>query len=626
MAVKYWAEIVRETPAAKNVCNEKVFYAVRVFKGSTTDPTEEYQLESFKIIELSGSDSRRAEVTTKNVKDLTEGAVIRTDDPFRKPSDIDYFRVSFTASKPGTYTPQFTIKVYEPVTFPEIATEKKLRASSEATDINNGVFKINIIVPRQDTTFNWGQVGYKPTKWQTVTIPSIVFTKAPTPPDRPGALAEATTVGGWTWDECTGKRWVAVFATYRYVLTKSPYTEQTTAASASSADVSGIYSKQIKYTVRALSAADIKAHPNDTFAQHKDAGRVKVIWTAAGWDWASRGIYFTEYKFANPSPAPKSYKNEAIVKRINFSKTICSGAGTGTGTGNPNTTKIDKFAREADGFNPLPHNNTRSFPGWIYDGGFKPVNQEAQHNELGMFYVDPDLYNLGKIDPKDKIFDYNKAGNTDRPWGFRFLFNPTYLTYNVSATSTVDWTRPNVNGATLVAPGIGGDINLNLMVDRVADMTSLRTGWLNDRANWDSAKHYPKALTDEQCAGLLYRGTEYDLEYLFRVMNGDPQSSTLLGPKADSLEMFTSNLGYVAQIPFIFKINKHLRFKVILSNVSFEHSMFTRDMVPTRTVVQISLQRLPDFSSAGSRALTADTWSEAIKTLPAAATGRVVDR
>lgn len=42
-----------------------------------------------------------------------------------------------------------------------------------------------------------------------------------------------------------------------------------------------------------------------------------------------------------------------------------------------------------------------------------------------------------------------------------------------------------------------------------------------------------------------------------------------------------------------------MRYKVILQSISVEHSMFTREMVPIRTVVQVNLERLPDLTSGG---------------------------
>ena len=167
----------------------------------------------------------------------------------------------------------------------------------------------------------------------------------------------------------------------------------------------------------------------------------------------------------------------------------------------------------------------------------------------------------------------------------------------MSSNNQVDWTRPNENNAALVASGIGGSITLNILLDRVADMSTMKQWQANGGGSLPQGI-YPVSMDAEQCAGILHRGTEYDLEYLFRVVNGNPQKVILMGesPK-DGLELLSANMGYMTQLPFIFKISERQRYKVIMQSINIEHSMFTRDMIPIRTVVQIGLERLPDLVS-----------------------------
>jgi replication initiation and membrane attachment protein DnaB len=65
----------------------------------------------------------------------------------------------------------------------------------------------------------------------------------------------------------------------------------------------------------------------------------------------------------------------------------------------------------------------------------------------------------------------------------------------------------------------------------------------------------------------------------------------------DGLELLSANMGYITQLPFIFKISERQRYKVIMQSINVSHEMFTRDMIPIRTVVQINLERLPDLAS-----------------------------
>jgi hypothetical protein len=290
------------------------------------------------------------------------------------------------------------------------------------------------------------------------------------------------------------------------------------------------------------------------------------------------------------------------AKKLLADQKNCNLTAGGGGGGGSSVTPTPESVKAASNFNPYPHLTTRHFPKNVWDdagnAGSNPYDQ------LATMYIDPDTVDItsGKAKNKDK---YSKAAALNRFWGFRFLFNPQYFSYNMSANSKVDWTRPNENGAVLVAEGIGGNISVNILLDRVADMVTLRL--------WDEGGRgtllrgpYPVDMTPEQCAGILNRGTEYDLEYLFRVLNGNPQETTLLGNPSKDLEMLSANMGYIAQIPFVFKIQDHMRYKVILQSINVSHEMFTRDMIPIRTVVQLGLERLPDIPTKGSKYKEAD--------------------
>jgi hypothetical protein len=252
--------------------------------------------------------------------------------------------------------------------------------------------------------------------------------------------------------------------------------------------------------------------------------------------------------------------------------------------------------KKASNFNPYPHLSTRHFSARV-DSRDDVIEYENanKYDQLASFYVDPEILDLP--DKKQAEFATSNAANLDKLWGFRFLFNPSYISINMSSNNKVDWTRPNENGAVLIADGIGGTISVNILLDRVADMATMKQ-WKKNGGGPLTQAAYPVTMDAEQCAGILHRGTEYDLEYLFRVVNGNPQKVILMGesPK-DGLELLSANMGYMTQIPFIFKISERQRYKVILESINIEHSMFTRDMIPIRTVVQIGLQRLPDLVS-----------------------------
>jgi hypothetical protein len=246
----------------------------------------------------------------------------------------------------------------------------------------------------------------------------------------------------------------------------------------------------------------------------------------------------------------------------------------------------------------------------IYSSVSQNIEISDSNYLLGIFYQDPDTteYGGGTVDKGvskgNKSFTSKVEGGT--PWVFRFLFNPTNFRYDMSVNSQVDWSIPNDNGAILAYPGIGGQISLTLLLDRVADMNAAKR-WAKDKTKTPlGAGEYPYVLSEEQTMGILKRGTEYDIEYLFRVINGGPMPSTMLGSPDGALEMKTSNLGYIAGVPFIFKVHDHLKYRVMMSSISITHDIFTRDMVPIRSLLSITLERIPDFSTSNANQSAVD--------------------
>lgn len=251
-------------------------------------------------------------------------------------------------------------------------------------------------------------------------------------------------------------------------------------------------------------------------------------------------------------------------------------------------------------FNPYPHVVTRNYkeiaewPSDQYNSKVKNLDQ------LGVMYTDPQLASYTKVEGTNEYKVDEKRSAIKNQWGFRFLYNPTTWNYSFGADNTgIDWGRGNPNNTILVAGT--GTISLQLLIDRVADMNTVRHWDRNGRTTAIGLPYYPTTLTEEQCAGLLYRGTEYDLEYLFRVLNNNLSENPMFGTAGTAtsatkgLETLSANLGYVTSLPFMLKFNDQLRYKVVLTGLSVNHDIFTKEMIPTRTVVNLQLERIPDF-------------------------------
>jgi hypothetical protein len=246
-------------------------------------------------------------------------------------------------------------------------------------------------------------------------------------------------------------------------------------------------------------------------------------------------------------------------------------------------------------FNPPPHKSSRTiaptaFPNLKLGTGANDttIANLQKVNKRGFFYQDIDTAFDG--DGKKKI-----RGHL---WGFQFMYNPTTISYTNSVSTSIDWSNSQD-----VATALAGSqqFTFSLFLNRLADVSSLksfqtttlsktnRESALDNPLNYiatGTSGSYERDLTAMDANGIVTRGTEYDLEYFYRVINGDPAyGSSMLQPTAD--------FGFMSGVPVWLKFNDHVRYKVTVQSISVNHVMFTEDMVPVVTEVQLSMIRIP---------------------------------
>lgn len=177
-----------------------------------------------------------------------------------------------------------------------------------------------------------------------------------------------------------------------------------------------------------------------------------------------------------------------------------------------------------------------------------------------------------------------KSGKT-QVYGFNFTYNPTSISYTTSANTPIDWTLNSSDPANI----LGGPtiVSFDLYLNRIQDLQLLKTGY--------QASGYPgKGLTPEDQQGLSYRGTEYDLEWLYRVVNGSPTKTSLV-----EYGGVTSDFGYITGTPFWLKLHSNMKYYGGLAGLSVNHVMFTKDMIPILSVVSLTFNRYPVFDTTG---------------------------
>jgi hypothetical protein len=223
------------------------------------------------------------------------------------------------------------------------------------------------------------------------------------------------------------------------------------------------------------------------------------------------------------------------------------------------------------------------------------------------------------VDPKTgkKIRDADT--HYDRNYGFQFLWNPETFSQNTS----VNWgITPNQNDVLATLTGLvtaNSTIDFTLRIDRTNDFAAgkeyFKFGAIKDAAldarnltANDFAKYYtegqaPNSQADfstnigTKITDLMRRGTEADLEFLYRTINGDGYQ--LLGEN-------TSNLSFLK--PTIIRLDLGPQKLIgMIQSVNVTHLAFTRELIPIRTDVALSIDLRTATSFLPSSSMAATT-------------------
>jgi len=187
---------------------------------------------------------------------------------------------------------------------------------------------------------------------------------------------------------------------------------------------------------------------------------------------------------------------------------------------------------------------------------------------------------------------YETKENTDLDstmYGFKFLYNPTEVSMGWGIAEGVN---PDViqSGADGYIVPIGAGLNqstvdFTLLLNRIGDMA-----YLDSNGRIPGADNpYPGNFNKLEDLKMIYKkGTMYDLEYLFRTING-PNASY-----QSSLNDKTADRGFLLGAQVELHLGDGLRYLVRIGSLSINHTVFNDRMVPILSNVQISCHRFYD--------------------------------
>jgi murein DD-endopeptidase MepM/ murein hydrolase activator NlpD len=215
-----------------------------------------------------------------------------------------------------------------------------------------------------------------------------------------------------------------------------------------------------------------------------------------------------------------------------------------------------------------------------YGNGAKPIYREAGFNERGMIVRD---FNMNE---RLKAADSGWASTSGR-WGFQFHYNPSEIQESFTAPMDIayaDFIRDiAANPLLLMSCNTGATITVKLLLSRAEDMRVLL------RDDWQQQYPLLDRPTEEDRAEILARGTQYDIEYLFRVINLDP---------VNTWREETSDWGMLMATPVIMSVGDSegcRKYRGIVASMSVQHQQYAPGMIPVYSFLSINFLRTTDM-------------------------------
>jgi len=364
-----------------------------------------------------------------------------------------------------------------------------------------------------------------------------------------------------------------------------------------------------------------------TYDQKTGAGTYNWATYTAGVSGDSSTYKYFSGPYLNVKQTDTKGITDAKTKIHNIILADCQGQTTGRvpAPTKPSTANIPTNTNTSNlpsaRFNPPPHVFSRNMPytssvfSGTYNkdlqildkgGAYKALTQYVSSNQ-GKIFQDPQGAAALNTNPDNiKNLAVGK-GQTAPQWGFRFMYNPTTFSYSTAASNNVDWTLGSSDPSVLLQGN--QSVTFELYLNRIVDMSYLKD---YPQGGSDLAGAYATAggLSEEHVQGILNRGTEYDVEFLYRVLNGDPRKNALLLDESYRGSGVTADFGYTTGMPCWLQLNDNLRYFGSVANLTVNHMIFDLRMVPVLSVVNITFSRYPAIWNSTNTTGSVKTVSE----------------
>jgi hypothetical protein len=207
---------------------------------------------------------------------------------------------------------------------------------------------------------------------------------------------------------------------------------------------------------------------------------------------------------------------------------------------------------------------------------------------------------LSRQSPKEKAI----TGGFKVPYGFRFHYNPQSIDQTIGTLQGIspELMMSGKDQANMItSPTQSSTISFQLYLNRIEDMNALANVVHVKRSeplitDADSKKYYPEVVTQADRELIKDFGTMYDLEFLFKAVNGE------MGGYTSPMRLVkTADVGWLNGMAVEMHLGRKLRYLARIINISVKHILFTENMVPTLSVVTISAHRFHDTTTIDAK-------------------------
>jgi hypothetical protein len=229
-----------------------------------------------------------------------------------------------------------------------------------------------------------------------------------------------------------------------------------------------------------------------------------------------------------------------------------------------------------------------------FKDGNKAFRPGAQNSRGVIQMTAATVWNINHQAPLKK----GEKGLDKTPFGFRFHYNPQFLTMsygmaNGVSAEEISSGKDNINP--VVPLSSGSSFSVRIPLNRTEDLNFIRAdGTLDPKSGLEIFGEnglYPEDVSFTELQAIYNKGTMYDIEYLFKACNGGRKdyNSLLRGPNSDH--------GWISGAAVECHFGSNLRYLGQLVSVNINHIHFNERMVPILSYVDLQFKRFYDTPS-----------------------------